>query len=365
MYGYPEQFIPAPELVGYAAAPGGSRDVAAPGARPRRRSRQHEDGRSVHPARGVRADPHGAARARVPLALDLGGQGVRAAEGDHRALPRRGADELPAAEGQDRVRGRDEDVQTVVDTILKHARTGSIGDGKVFVMPVEEAYRIRTGESGEETLQAHPDVGGAGERQSRWAAAGDAGGRARPTRPRPPPARRAAARRPPEDGRRRAGRRRARRAWPSWPPRRPARPVAIVVPRLGAGGAVAGRDGRRRRAAPLRRRPRCAAARRRCRPGVGGEVPIASGDETIGARAAARRRPTTPRRVEFLHLAAVACADRGGGRGGARGGRAEPARLVPGGAALAAGPRPGARSCAAPAGSAATSRAARSCCAPS
>src|SRR5918995_87553 len=47
------------------------------------------------------------------------------------------------------------DVETVVETILKHARTGSIGDGKVFVMPVEEAYRIRTGESGEETLQAH------------------------------------------------------------------------------------------------------------------------------------------------------------------------------------------------------------------
>ena len=42
-------------------------------------------------------------------------------------------------------------------TILKHARTGSIGDGKVFILPVEEAYRIRTGESGEETLQAHPD----------------------------------------------------------------------------------------------------------------------------------------------------------------------------------------------------------------
>ena len=47
------------------------------------------------------------------------------------------------------------DVKIVVETILKHARTGSIGDGKVFVMPVEEAYRIRTGESGEETLQAH------------------------------------------------------------------------------------------------------------------------------------------------------------------------------------------------------------------
>ena len=52
----------------------------------------------------------------------------------------------------------DRDVKTIVDTILKHARTGSIGDGKVFVMPVEEAFRIRTGESGEETLQAHPEV---------------------------------------------------------------------------------------------------------------------------------------------------------------------------------------------------------------
>jgi nitrogen regulatory protein PII len=52
----------------------------------------------------------------------------------------------------------DGDVEAVVETILKHARTGSIGDGKVFVLPVEEAYRIRTGESGEETLQAHPGV---------------------------------------------------------------------------------------------------------------------------------------------------------------------------------------------------------------
>ena len=50
------------------------------------------------------------------------------------------------------------DVDQVVDTILRFARTGAIGDGKVFVMPVEEAYRIRTGESGEETLQAHPEA---------------------------------------------------------------------------------------------------------------------------------------------------------------------------------------------------------------
>lgn len=51
----------------------------------------------------------------------------------------------------------DADVQTVVDTILKHARTGAVGDGKVFVLPVEEAYRVRTGESGEEVMQAHPE----------------------------------------------------------------------------------------------------------------------------------------------------------------------------------------------------------------
>ena len=52
------------------------------------------------------------------------------------------------------------DVPTIVESILKHARTGSIGDGKVFVTPVEEAYRIRTGESGEDTLQAHRDPAG-------------------------------------------------------------------------------------------------------------------------------------------------------------------------------------------------------------
>ena len=53
------------------------------------------------------------------------------------------------------------DVRLVVDTILKHARTGGVGDGKVFVLPVEEAYRVRTGEAGEEILQSHPDASSA------------------------------------------------------------------------------------------------------------------------------------------------------------------------------------------------------------
>ncbi len=54
-----------------------------------------------------------------------------------------------------------EDVDTVVECILRHARTGSIGDGKVFVLPLEQSYRVRTGESGEETLQSHPDAAAA------------------------------------------------------------------------------------------------------------------------------------------------------------------------------------------------------------
>jgi nitrogen regulatory protein PII len=49
----------------------------------------------------------------------------------------------------------EKDKPIVVETILNHARTGDVGDGKIFVLPVEEAIRIRTGEDGEEVLQAH------------------------------------------------------------------------------------------------------------------------------------------------------------------------------------------------------------------
>jgi nitrogen regulatory protein PII len=51
----------------------------------------------------------------------------------------------------------DEDKSLIVETILRYARTGSVGDGKIFVLPVEEAIRIRTGETGEQVLQAHPE----------------------------------------------------------------------------------------------------------------------------------------------------------------------------------------------------------------
>lgn len=46
----------------------------------------------------------------------------------------------------------DADAQKVVDTIVETARTGQIGDGKVFVSGLEEAVRIRTGETGGESL---------------------------------------------------------------------------------------------------------------------------------------------------------------------------------------------------------------------
>jgi nitrogen regulatory protein P-II 1 len=51
----------------------------------------------------------------------------------------------------------DKDKDEVLETILRHARTGEVGDGKIFVLPVEEAIRIRTGEDGEPVLQAHEE----------------------------------------------------------------------------------------------------------------------------------------------------------------------------------------------------------------
>ncbi len=46
----------------------------------------------------------------------------------------------------------DEQAQAVVDTILKSAKTGKIGDGKIFVSSVEKVIRIRTGESGDQAV---------------------------------------------------------------------------------------------------------------------------------------------------------------------------------------------------------------------
>src|SRR5438552_12815671 len=46
----------------------------------------------------------------------------------------------------------DTQVNQVIEAIEKAARTGRIGDGKIFVLPIEEAIRIRTGERGQDAV---------------------------------------------------------------------------------------------------------------------------------------------------------------------------------------------------------------------
>lgn len=47
---------------------------------------------------------------------------------------------------------RDEDAEKAVKIIVENAYTGNIGDGKIFVIPVEEAIRVRTGEKGDDVI---------------------------------------------------------------------------------------------------------------------------------------------------------------------------------------------------------------------
>ncbi len=50
------------------------------------------------------------------------------------------------------IMAEDDQVEPVVDAIIRSARTGKIGDGKVFVLPAEQVYRIRTGEMGPDAI---------------------------------------------------------------------------------------------------------------------------------------------------------------------------------------------------------------------
>jgi nitrogen regulatory protein P-II 1 len=50
-------------------------------------------------------------------------------------------------------------VEAVIEAIVTGARTGGVGDGRVFVIPIEEAIRIRTGERGEETVRHKTPAG--------------------------------------------------------------------------------------------------------------------------------------------------------------------------------------------------------------
>ena len=46
----------------------------------------------------------------------------------------------------------DDQVEKIIETILVTVKTGNIGDGKIFVLPIEEVVRVRTGEKGEEAI---------------------------------------------------------------------------------------------------------------------------------------------------------------------------------------------------------------------
>ncbi len=47
---------------------------------------------------------------------------------------------------------KEKDLDNVIEAIVKSAKTGKIGDGKIFVLPVEKTIRIRTGEEDEEAI---------------------------------------------------------------------------------------------------------------------------------------------------------------------------------------------------------------------
>lgn len=46
----------------------------------------------------------------------------------------------------------EDDVESVTEALLRTAATGKIGDGKIFILPVDQAFRIRTGEKGSDAI---------------------------------------------------------------------------------------------------------------------------------------------------------------------------------------------------------------------
>ena len=46
----------------------------------------------------------------------------------------------------------EDDVEPVTEALLRIAATGKIGDGKIFILPVDQAFRIRTGEKGSDAI---------------------------------------------------------------------------------------------------------------------------------------------------------------------------------------------------------------------
>lgn len=47
---------------------------------------------------------------------------------------------------------KDDEVEAIVELIMKIVRTGEVGDGKIFILPIEDVIRIRTGEHGKDAI---------------------------------------------------------------------------------------------------------------------------------------------------------------------------------------------------------------------
>ena len=78
-------------------------------------------------------------------------------EGTYRALSRRRVRRGLPAQDQDRSRGPGHASREVTLALCQAASTGKIGDGKIFVLPVDDAIRIRTGETGDSALSGASD----------------------------------------------------------------------------------------------------------------------------------------------------------------------------------------------------------------
>ena len=127
---------------------------AAPGLprRSKNQDKQSETSHRHHQTLQARRSSRSAGRGRRQRPDRHRGQGLRPPEGPYRALPRRRVcGRFPAQDPRRGGAARDR-VEQAIEAVVKAARTGKIGDGKIFVTPVEQAIRIRTGEADEEAL---------------------------------------------------------------------------------------------------------------------------------------------------------------------------------------------------------------------
>lgn len=90
---------------------------------------------------------------------DVRGFGVQAGSAERQAGSEFSKDKFVSKVKMEIVVSKDQ-VEAVIDTIIDEARTGEIGDGKIFVVPVADVIRVRTGERG---LEAERMAGGRSE----------------------------------------------------------------------------------------------------------------------------------------------------------------------------------------------------------